>query len=354
MSGLFDSLTLRGVTLRNRIGMSPMCTYSCDDGRPSDWHLVHLGSRAVGGAGLVMTEATSIERIGRISPADAGLWEDGQIPFWVPIARILRECGAVAGMQIAHAGRKAGTRPPWQGRAIVPDDEGGWQPVAPSPLPFQNAYRTPRELAADELPALAQRWADAARRAHAAGFECLEIHMAHGYLLHQFLSPLTNHRGDLYGGSIENRMRFPLSVAEAIRAAWPRDLPLLARISATDWVPGGWDPEQAVVFCNELRHVGMDLIDCSSGGTVPEQVIPYGPGYQVPFAERIRREAGLPTAAVGMITEPLQAEEIIRAGQADLILLGRELLRDPYWPLRAAAEFGVNVPWPRQYDWAVG
>ena len=354
MSSLMEPLTLRSVTLRNRIGMSPMCTYSAPDSLPRDWHLVHLGARAVGGAGLVMTEATAVDPAGRISPVDLGLWSDEQIGAFQPLARFVAERGAVAAIQLAHAGRKAGTRPPWEGREPIGLDGGGWRPIAPSAIPFHEGYSTPRELDAGELPQLVRLWSEAAVRARRAGFQCLEIHMAHGYLLHQFLSPLTNLRRDDYGGTLENRMRFPLEVAAAVRESWPQDLPLLVRISATDWVPGGWDPEQAVRLCQKLGALGVDLIDCSSGGAVPQQVVPVGPGYQVPFAERIRREAGIPAAAVGMITEPTQADEIIRRGQADLVFLGRELLRDPYWPLRAASELGTNPAWPLPYGYAVG
>ena len=354
MPTLFEPCTLRGIVLRNRVAMSPMCTYSSPDGRPTQWHLTHLGARAVGGVGLVMAEAAAVDPIGRISLFDVGFWEDAQIEPWMPIVRFIRDAGAVPGAQIAHAGRKAGTRPPWEGRGPVPAESGGWIPLAPSPIPFSDTHRRPREIAASELPAIAQSWADAARRVLAAGFQVVELHMAHGYLLHQFLSPLSNRRDDAYGGSPANRMRFPLQVAGAVRAVWPDHLPLFARISATDWVPGGWDAEQAVLFCRELKALGVDLVDCSSGGLSPQQQVPLGPGYQVPFAERVRREARVATGAVGLITEPSQAEEIVRQGRADLILLGRELLRDPYWPLRAASELGQPAPWPRQYAWAVG
>jgi 2,4-dienoyl-CoA reductase-like NADH-dependent reductase (Old Yellow Enzyme family) len=353
MSHLLEPLVLRGVTLRNRIGMSPMCMYSAQDGHPGEWHLIHLGSRAVGGAALVMAEASAVDPAGRISPFDAGLWKDEHIRSWAPIVRFLEGQGTVAGIQIAHAGRKASTSPPWDQRRPVTEEEGGWQPLAPSPIPF-GGYRTPRELAASELPGLARTWAEAAARARRAGFEVIEIHMAHGYLLHEFLSPLCNRRTDSYGGSLENRMRFPLEVTRLVRDAWPESLPLFVRISTTDWVPGGWDAEQSVVFSRELKRAGADLVDCSSGGAVPEQKVPFGPGYQVPFAERVRREAAIPTAAVGMITEPGQAEAILSDGRADLVMLGRELLRDPYWPLRASADLGHPMDWPRQYGWAVG
>jgi 2,4-dienoyl-CoA reductase-like NADH-dependent reductase (Old Yellow Enzyme family) len=354
MSHLFDPLQLRGVTLRNRIGVSPMCMYSASDGRPDDWHRVHLGSRAAGGAGLVIAEATAVEPRGRISPADCGLWDDSFIAAWAPITRFLVTQGAVPAIQLAHAGRKAGTRPPFAGRGPLSADEGSWEPVGPSALPFADGYRVPRALEEVELDELAAGFGAAALRAHVAGFQAVEIHAAHGYLLHQFLSPLSNRRDDAWGGSLENRMRFPLDVVRRVRAAWPDELPLLVRVSATDWMRDGWDVEQSVTFCRAMRRLGVDLVDCSSGGLVPQQQVPVGPGYQVPFAERIRREAEVPTAAVGMITEPVMAAEIVLDGRADLVLLGREFLRDPYWPIRAAGELGHSVPWPLQYAWAVG
>ncbi len=354
MPHLFEPLQLRSVTMRNRIGVSPMCMYCARDGRPHDWHRIHLGSRAAGGAGLVITEATAVEPRGRISPADCGLWDDGLVSSWVPIVQFLVAQGAVPAMQLAHAGRKAGTRPPFAGRGPISAEEGSWEPVGPSATPFAAGYRRPHALEEAELEDLAAKFVAASQRARAVGFQVLELHAAHGYLLHEFLSPLTNRREDAWGGSLENRMRFPLEVARRVRAAWPEDLPLLVRISATDWMRGGWDVEQAVTFCRALRRLGVDLVDCSSGGLVPEQQVPVGPGYQVPFAERIRREAEVPTAAVGMITEPVMAAEIIQDGRADLVLLGREFLRDPYWPIRAAGELGHPVPWPPQYAWAVG
>jgi 2,4-dienoyl-CoA reductase-like NADH-dependent reductase (Old Yellow Enzyme family) len=330
-----------------------MCSYSAFEGRPGAWHLVHLGGRASGGAGLVLAEATAVEPRGRISPMDCGLWEDAQVDAWRPIAEFVRGQGAIAGLQLAHAGRKAGTLPPFLGRGPLPR-ESGWDPVAPSAIAYAEGYRVPHALERPELEELADRWGDAARRAVAAGFQLLEIHMAHGYLMHQFLSPLSNQRTDEFGGLPANRMRYPMEVVHRIRANWPEELPLLVRISATDWARGGWDIEQAVVFCRALRAAGVDLVDCSSGGLVPGQQVPLGPGYQVPFAERVRREAGVATGAVGLITEPEMAQEIIQDGRADLILLGREFLREPYWPLRAAAELGAPSPWPRQYAWTVG
>jgi 2,4-dienoyl-CoA reductase-like NADH-dependent reductase (Old Yellow Enzyme family) len=350
MSVLFSTLRLRGATLRNRIFVSPMCQYSSRDGFPSEWHLVHLGSRAVGGAGLVFTEATAVTPEGRISPDDAGIWSDAHVAAYAPIARFVKEQGALAGIQLAHAGRKASTAAPWRGGRPVGEGEGGWQPVAPSPLPFGEGYPVPRELSRAELRALVGRFAEAAARARRAGFDVVEIHMAHGYLLHELLSPLTNERKDEYGGTPEGRMRFPLEVARAVRAEWPAEAPLFVRISATDWVEGGWDVEQSVSFARELRRVGVDLVDCSSGGAVPHARVPAAPGYQVPFAAAIRERAGIATGAVGLITDPVQAEEIVASGKADAVLLAREMLRDPYWPLRAAHVLGARVAWPPQYE----
>jgi 2,4-dienoyl-CoA reductase-like NADH-dependent reductase (Old Yellow Enzyme family) len=349
MSMLFAPLRLREVEVRNRIAMSPMCQYSSPDGNPTDWHFVHLGARAVGGCGLVIVEATAVAPEGRISPRDLGLWDDRQVPEFRRITSVLKAHGTVPGIQLAHAGRKASTRVPWEGSGAVPLAEGGWSVVAPSALPFDEHHAPPRELAVSDLAALAERWAAAARRAEAAGFEIVELHMAHGYLLHQFLSPLANQRSDEYGGSLPNRMRFPLEVVRGVRAAWPAHLPLLVRLSCTDWVEGGWDLASSVDLAFRLKELGVDLLDCSSGGAVPGARIPVAPGYQVPFAEMIRREAGLPTGAVGLITEPTQAEQIVAEGQADLVLLARQLLREPYWPLRAARALGAPEPWPSQY-----
>jgi 2,4-dienoyl-CoA reductase-like NADH-dependent reductase (Old Yellow Enzyme family) len=349
MSALFQPLTLREVTLRNRIAVSPMCQYSADDGLPNDWHFVHLGSRAVGGAGLVIAEASAVTADGRISPADTGLWSDEQAEAWARIARFVSEQGAVAGVQLAHAGRKASTEVPWRGGRPVDGAEGGWQPVAPSPLPFAPGYPVPRELAIDEIERVVGAFRDAARRAEQAGFALVEIHMAHGYLLHQFLSPLSNQRSDEYGGSLENRMRLPLAVAAAVREAFPVERPVLARLSATDWVEGGWDLEQSIELARALGERGVDLVDCSSGGTSPDARVPLGPGYQVDFAAAIRKRAGIATGAVGLITEPAQAEAIVASGQADIVLFARQMLRDPYWPLRAARTLGVELAWPNQY-----
>ena len=346
---LFTPLTIREVTFRNRIAVSPMCQYSSEDGFASDWHLVHLGSRAVGGAALVMTEASAVEARGRISPQDLGIWKDEHIEFLARIARFLRQHGAVPGIQIAHAGRKASTRRPWEGGGRIDPAEGGWQPVAPSAIPFHPGDPAPAALSREEIHAIAKAFADAAARALAAGFQVVEIHGAHGYLMHEFLSPLSNRRGDEYGGSLENRQRFALETAAAVRAVWPDRLPLFHRISATDWAEGGWMPEDSVELARRLGPLGVDLIDCSSGGLVPHQQIALGPGYQVPFAERIRRETGVLTGAVGMITTPRQAAAIVEQGQADLVLLAREFLRDPYFPLHAARELGEKCPPPVQY-----
>jgi len=349
VSALFQPLRLRETTLKNRVAVSPMCQYSARDGAPTAWHLVHLGSRAVGGAGLVIAEASAVLPEGRISPDDTGIWSDAQAEAWAKVARFVAEQGAVPGIQLAHAGRKASTDVPWRGGRPVGEDAHGWRPVGPSPLAFGEGYPIPRELSTEELPALVGAFRDAARRAEQAGFETVEIHMAHGYLLHQFLSPLTNLRTDEYGGTLENRMRLPLEVARAVRDAFPVERPVLARISATDWVEGGWDLEHSVVLARALREAGVDLVDCSSGGLVPHAKVPLGPGYQVPFAEAIRARAGVMTGAVGLIREPAQAEAVVAGGKADLVLLAREMLRDPYWPLHAARALGVDLRWPDQY-----
>ncbi len=346
---LFSPLALRGVTLRNRIGVSPMCQYSATDGVASDWHLVHLGSRAAGGAGLVIVEATAVEPRGRISPGDLGLWNDAQVEPLARIAAFVAGQGAVPAIQIAHAGRKASTVLPWVGNRALAPEEGAWEVVAPSPLPFGDGYPTPHELTTAEIAATVDAFAAAARRALAAGFRVLEIHSAHGYLSHEFLSPFSNQRTDQYGGSFANRVRFLLETTEAVRALWPQDLPLLVRISAHDWKDGGWDIEQSVRLARCLRDLGVDLIDVSSGGILPGVKIPVGPGYQTAFAARIRQESGIATAAVGEITSASQADHIVRTGQADVVLLARELLRQPYWPLQAAQALGHPVPFPQQY-----
>ena len=346
---LFSPLVLRGVEFRNRIFFSPMCQYCGTDGIPGDWHFVHLGSRAVGGAGLVVAEATAVSPEGRISPWDTGLWNDAQSRAFERIAAFIKAQGSVPGIQLAHAGRKASTDAPWRSRQVVKPGDGGWQPVAPSPLPFDAADPVPRELSAAEIAELVNRFAEAARRALTAGFMVVEIHMAHGYLLHEFLSPISNHRLDEFGGDMEGRMKFPLAVAKAVRDVWPDYLPVFVRISATDWVEGGWDLNQSIVFSRRLREIGIDLIDCSSGGLVSEAAIPSGPGFQVPFSAAIRREAGIATGAVGLITSAQQAEQILVCGDADAIFMARAFLHDPYWTLHAAHELGADVAWPVQY-----
>ncbi|HEV7207397.1 MAG TPA: NADH:flavin oxidoreductase/NADH oxidase [Mycobacteriales bacterium] len=349
MSRLLEPLTLREVTFRNRAWVAPMCQYSSVDGFPTDWHLVHLGARAVGGAGLVFTEATAVTPEGRISPDDAGIWSDEHARAYERIAAFITAAGAVPGMQLAHAGRKASTRAPWLGRGAVPSADGGWPTVGASPLGYAD-WPAPGELNGEQLGELAQSFAAAARRAVGAGFRVLEVHAAHGYLLHQFLSPLANVRTDGYGGDLAGRMRLTLEVSAAVRAAVPAELPVLVRISATDWVEGGWNLDESVVLSKELASLGVDLIDVSSGGLDPRQAIDAVPGYQVPFARAIREQVGIPTGAVGMITEPAQAEAILAEGSADAVLLARALLRDPSWPLRAAHELGDRSSWPVQYE----
>jgi 2,4-dienoyl-CoA reductase-like NADH-dependent reductase (Old Yellow Enzyme family) len=347
---LFTPLALRSVTLRNRIAVSPMCQYSAEDGRANDWHLVHLGSRAIGGAGLVVFEATAVEARGRISPADLGIWDEAQVEPLARIVRFVEEHGAVPCLQIAHAGRKASVRAPWdEGGAPIAEGQGGWPVVGPSAIPFAPGNPVPTPLDAAGLRDVARAFAEAARRALAAGFRALELHAAHGYLLHQFLSPLSNRRDDAYGGTFGGRTRFIREVLAAVRTVWPERLPLLIRVSATDWAPGGWDVDECVELARDLRGLGVDLVDASSGGLVPTAQVPAGPGYQAAFAERIRREAGIPTGAVGMITSPAQAEHVLRSGQADLVLLARAMLRDPYWPLHAARRLRGEVTWPKQY-----
>src|SRR5579862_5887183 len=350
---LFTPLQIREITFPHRIIVSPMCQYSCDDGFATDWHLVHLGCRAVGGAALVMTEATAVEARGRISPADLGIWKDEHIAALARVTDFIRAEGSIAGIQLAHAGRKASTARPWEGMALVPPDKGGWQPVAPSPVPFHDHDPAPAELSRADIGAIVDAFAAAAVRSLEAGFQVVEIHAAHGYLIHEFLSPLANQRTDEYGGSFENRIRFCLEIARSVRAAWPQHLPLFLRISATDWVEGGWTPEDSVELARAVKPIGVDLVDCSSGAIVPSAKINPFSGFQIPFAEQIRRETGILTGAVGMITEPAQADAIIREGQADMVLLARELLRDPYWPLRAAKALGrepaVNVRYRRAW-----
>lgn len=360
MPGLFDPFTLRGVTLRNRIGVSPMCQYSAVDGDVNDWHLVHLGSRAVGGAGLVLTEGTAVLPEGRITPSDLGLWRDGHVEGHARVVRFLKEQGAVAGIQLAHAGRKAARVPPWeldpkeqQGRPLTPE-EGGWPLAGASAIPFDDGYFTPEELDGDGIAAVVAAFVAAGRRADAAGYDWLEVHAAHGYLLHSFNSPLSNRREDRYGGSLENRCRITREVAQALRASWPDGKVLSFRLSHTDWTPGGWSTNDTVQLARWLKEDGVDLIDVSSGGNVPRPAIPFGPGYQVPGAEAVRSGAGVPVAAVGMILEAAQADAIVQQGRADLVYLAREMLRDPYWPLRAAVTLGrtAQARLPLQYNTA--
>lgn len=350
MSHLFTPIRLRELTVRNRVFVSPMCQYSSEDGMPTDWHLVHLGSRAVGGAGLVMVEATAVSPEGRISPDDSGIWSDAHAEAFKRITRFIRQQGAAPAIQLAHAGRKASTDVPWHGDGPLGPADRGWQPVGPSPLPFAPNYPVPKELTADEIEQVVGQFIAAARRSIAAGFEAVEIHAAHGYLLHEFLSPLCNHRTDEYGGTLENRMRLLLRVAGEVREVWPGNLPVFVRISATDWAEGGWDLPQSIELSHRLREIGIDLIDCSSGGLVPGAKVPVSPNYQVPFAEAIRNQVGIATGAVGMIVEPRQAEQIVAQGQADVVLLARGMLRDPYWALHAAQALGQDIDWPPQYE----
>jgi len=349
MSHLFSPLKLRDLTFKNRVFVSPMCQYSSEEGFPTDWHLVHLGSRAVGGAALVMQEATGVSPEGRISPWDAGLWSDAQAQAYRRITRFIKEHGSVPAIQLAHAGRKGSTDAPWRGGKPLGPERGGWQTLAPSAIPFDGGSPSPREMSRRDVDDVVAQFAGAARLALDAGFEVAEIHAAHGYLLNEFLSPLSNRRTDEYGGLLADRCRFPLRVAAAVREAWPSKWPVFVRISATDWAEGGWDLPQSIEFARMLKDQGIDLIDCSSGGNLPRAKIPVGPGYQVPFAEAIRREAGVATGAVGLITEPDQAERIVASGQADCVLLARAFLRDPYWTLNAAQALGADLPWPVQY-----
>ena len=349
MAHLFEPLRLRGVTLPNRIAISPMCQYSATDGCANEWHFVHYGSRAVGGAGLLISEATAVLPEGRISPSDLGLWNDLQIE---PVRRInafIHAQGCISGIQLAHAGRKASTPVGWQAQRTLPADEGGWLTVGPSPLAFSDAHAIPHELDHAAIAGVVRAFADAAGRALAAGYRVVEIHSAHGYLLHQFLSPISNQRKDQYGGKFTNRCRLLCEVVAAVRQVWPEDLPLLVRLSATDWLEDGWSLDESVELSRRLATTGVDLIDTSSGGTSLQAKFPVGAGYQTGFAERIRREAAIATGAVGLITEPAQADHILRSGQADLVLLGREVLRDPYWPMHAARALGHAAPWPAQY-----
>ena len=347
---LFEPLAQRGLTLRNRLVVSPMCQYSAVDGVPGPWHLVHLGSRAVGGAGAVVAEATAVTAAGRISPGDTGLWNDAQLAAWQPITAFIAAQGAVAGVQLAHAGRKASAQRPWEGGGPLAAEQGAWPTLAPSALPFDARWHVPVALDTAGIAQVVADFRAAAQRALAAGFGLIELHAAHGYLLHQFLSPLSNHRTDAYGGSFANRCRLVHEVAAAVREVWPDNLPLWLRLSATDWIDGGWDVAQSVELARELKAQGVDLVDVSSGGVAPGAVIPVAPGYQVPFAARIRREAGIATGAVGLITTPRQAADIVARDEADVVLLARESLRDPYFPRRAAAELGASLAAPVQYQ----
>jgi 2,4-dienoyl-CoA reductase-like NADH-dependent reductase (Old Yellow Enzyme family) len=351
---LLSPLKIRGITLRNRIVMSPMCQYSSDDGLANDWHLVHLGSRAAGGVGLVIVEATAVTADGRITPKDMGIWGEQHIEPLARIARFVHSQGAIAGIQLAHAGRKASCEVPWLGGARLKTPEaGGWTVVGPSALPFNEGDPPPVELDEAGIRGVVSAFEKAVGRALAAGFQLVEVHAAHGYLLHEFLSPLSNRRTDEYGGSLENRMRLPLRVCERVRALVPAELPVFVRISSTDWVEGGWDLDQSVQFAQHLCQLGIDLIDCSSGALTPTARIPVGKGFQVPFARRIRHDGRIMTGAVGLITEAAQANEIITSGDADLVFIARELLREPYWALKAQAELGAEPTWPIQYGYAV-
>jgi 2,4-dienoyl-CoA reductase-like NADH-dependent reductase (Old Yellow Enzyme family) len=350
MSVLFSPFALRSVTFKNRVFMSPMCQYSAIDGAPQDWHLVHLTTRALGGAAMIMTEATAVCPQGRISAWDTGIWNDAQVASWSPIVASIKRHGAVAAIQLAHAGRKASISPPWLGGKCVPVAEGGWEVSAPSAIAFSDQSPLPRAMTDQQLDELIGYFEQGARRSLQAGFEVIELHMAHGYLLHEFLSPLSNHRTDAWGGDLQGRMRLPLRVVEAVRKVLPDEVPLMVRISSTDWVQGGWDLSSSIELAVRMKALGVDLIDCSSAGLVTHAKVPIGPGYQTPFASEIRQRASIATGAVGMITSPVQAEHIVSTGQADAVFLGRQLLRDPYFPLRAARELGAQVSWPDQYE----
>ncbi len=354
MNRLFDPLTLRGVTLPHRLAVSPMCQYSAVDGHPNDWHLVHLGSRAVGGAALILLEATGVTPEGRITPGDLGIWSDGHVESYARITRFLRSQGCVPGIQIAHAGRKASTAAPWEGGGAIAPSAGGWTPLAPSPIPFADNYALPREMTLADIAAAQQAFAGAAKRALAAGFQVVEIHAAHGYLLHEFLSPLSNHRTDAYGGSFDARIRMLLETAQAVRAVWPEGLPLFVRISTPDWDEQGWTVEESIELSRRLKMIGTDLIDCSAGGSVAHPKVPSGSGYQTANCARVRREGGIATAAVGSIVSAAQAEHILLTEQADLVFMARQMLRDPYMAIHAAQELGVVPSVPVQYERALG
>lgn len=350
MSALFEPLIIKNVRLKNRIGVSPMCQYSSINGFANDWHLVHLGSRAVGGAGLVIMEATAVSPEGRITPADMGIWDDAHINELSRIAGFINTQGSTAGIQLGHAGRKASTREPWVNRKLIPENEGGWQVLAPSPVPFAEGFGQPLEMSGLDLDKVIGDFKSAARRAVTAGFKVVEIHAAHGYLIHEFLSPLSNFRTDEYGGSFENRVRLLTEILSSVKEVWPAEYPLFVRISATDWAEGGWDLHDSIRLAGILRSAGVDVIDCSTGGNLPVAKIPVGPGYQVPFAEAIKKDTGIMTAAVGFIEDAVQAEEIIASGKADLVLLAREMLREPYFALKAAQTLNADLSWPVQYE----
>jgi 2,4-dienoyl-CoA reductase-like NADH-dependent reductase (Old Yellow Enzyme family) len=347
-SRLFTPLTLRSITFAHRVFVSPMCQYSCEDGMPNEWHLVHLGSRAVGGAALTVVEASGVSPEGRITPWDAGIWSEKHAVAWKRVADFVRAQGSVCGIQLAHAGRKASCNKPWLGGKPLAAGEGAWTTLGPSAVAFGH-YPVPRAMTVAEIEATVEDFRNAARHSAQAGFDVVEVHGAHGYLLHEFCSPLSNLRTDAYGGSLDNRLRFPLAVARAVRESWPQELPVLYRLSATDWFEGGWDLEQSIELARRLKAIGIDMIDCSSGGNIHDQKIRLGPGYQVPFAEAIRREAGIPTGAVGLIADAVQAEEIVFHERADAVFLARAFLRDPYWPRHAAKALGVEMPWPDPY-----
>ncbi len=350
MSKLFSPLKIRDIELKNRIAVSPMCQYSSVDGEPNDWHLVHLGSRAVGGSGLIFTEATAVSPEGRISPDDAGIWNDKQAELYKRITSFIKSQNVVPGIQLAHAGRKASTFSPWKGTGKVEAENGGWQTLAPSSIPFANNFPDPKEMDEKDIQLVIKQFVEAAERSTNAGFKVIELHMAHGYLVHEFLSPISNHRTDKFGGSLENRCRFAIEIAKSVRNNIPKGIPLFARISSTDWIEGGWDLDQSIQLAKWLKEAGIDLIDCSSGGNVAKVQIPLEPGYQIPFAQKIKQEANILTGGVGLITSPEQAEQIIVTGQADIVLLAREMLRDPYWAMHAAKKLNVDLTdFPKQY-----
>jgi 2,4-dienoyl-CoA reductase-like NADH-dependent reductase (Old Yellow Enzyme family) len=350
MSKLFSPIKIRNIELKNRIAVSPMCQYSSINGFPSDWHLVHLGSRAVGGAGLILTEASAVSPEGRISPDDAGIWNEEQVNAYKKITSFIKSQNSVSGIQLAHAGRKASTYSPWKGSGEVKVENGGWITLAPSPIPFSENFPHPKEMSEEDVQLVIDQFTKAAKRSIEAGFEVIELHFAHGYLVHEFYSPISNKRKDKYGGNLENRCRFAIEIAKSVRETIPDGTPLFARISSTDWVENGWDIDQSIKLAKWLKEVGVDLIDCSSGGNVSNAKIPAGPGYQIPFAEKIKKEAKILTGGVGLITTAEQAEEIISSEKADIVLLAREMLRDPYWALHAAKKLNVDLTdWPKQY-----